>query len=196
MEQKHLIPVLEKAVQQEPAQLVTIAAIAEQFPVLRQKIVARLFDGVEKAVLAQLPNGWSPGRSKNNFVETPWASFGFTHKQWLSRYWVRLESQPRYGVVALGIWHDLETGKITRSERIAMELRRLGWGKKRGGKWWDALSPLREPFADWHTASGFVEVFNHRAALKNLLVEEFVKLCTCFHKSLAKRAKELSTGND
>jgi hypothetical protein len=125
MERKHLLPVLESILEKDPSQLHSAAAIAVLFPELRQKFVSQLFDEVQKDVLAQLGSAWSVDRWKENFVETDWASLAFAHRDWDDLYWVRLESQPRYDLVVLGIWHDNDKG-VERNDQIAQELKRLG----------------------------------------------------------------------
>ena len=135
-------------------------------------------------MLAQLGPAWSVDRWEENFVETDWAAFGFAHKDWRDLYWVRLESQPRFGLVVLGVFHLKEEG-ITRNDEIAKDLKRLGWGKKGGGPSWDAHSPLPEPFTNWTTASGFAAVVKQRTELRTILTEGFVQLCNHFKKPLA-----------
>ena len=188
MERKHLLPVLESILEKDPSQLQSAAAIAELFPVLRQKFVSPLFDEVQKDVLAQLGSGWSVDRWKENFVETDWACLAFAHNDWSGLYWVRLESQPKFGLVVLGVWHDKDKG-IQRDEIVQQDLRRLGWGKKGGGPYWDAHSPLPEPFTNWTTGAGIAAVVKQRADLKKLLTEGFVQLCKHFKNPLAKLAK-------
>jgi hypothetical protein len=188
MERRYLLPALESILEKDPSQLHSAAAIAEQFPYLRQKVVGHLFDEVQKEVLAELGSGWEVDRWEENFVETDWAAFGFAHKDWRDLYWVRLESQPRFGLVVLGVFHFREKG-ITRNDQIAKDLKRLGWGKKGGGPSWDGHSPLPEPFTNWTTGAGIAAVVKQRTELKKLLTNEFVKLCTHFNKPLAKLAK-------
>jgi hypothetical protein len=188
MERKHLLPALESILKKDPGHLQSAAAIAELFPALRQKVITHLFDEVEKAVLRKLKSGWKVDRTKEDFVETAWANFSFSHKDWKDLYWVQLESQPRFGLVVLGVWHDKDNG-VERNDQIAQDLKRLGWGKKSGGPYWDAHSPLPEPFTNWATPSGIADVVKHRAELKTLLTEEFVKLCKHFKNPLAKLAK-------
>lgn len=188
MERKHLLPALESILKKDPGQLQSAAAIAEVFPELRQKFVSQLFDEVQKDVLAAIGAGWIVDRCEENFVETDWAAFEFAHKDWRDLYQVRLESQPRFGLVVLGVFHYREKG-ITRNEQVAMDLKRLGWGKKGGGPYWDAHSPLPEPFTNWTKGAGIAAVVQQRAELKTLLTEEFVKLCSHFKNPLAKLAK-------
>ena len=188
MERKHLLPALESILKKDPSQLQSAAAIAEVFSELRQKFVSQLFDEVQKDVLAKLGSGWSADRCEENFVETDWAAFEFAHKDWGALYQVRLESQPRFGLVVLGVFHYREKG-VTRNDQVAMDLKRLGWGKKGGGPSWDAHSPLPEPFTNWTTSAGISAVVKQRAELKTLMTDEFVKLCTHFKNSLAKLAK-------
>lgn len=193
MDQKHLLPVLESLFSENPIHFHAAAAIAEQFPVLRQKFVSKLFNEVEAEVLATLPSGWSADQNEADFVGTNWSRFSFTHKDWNKLYYVCLESQPSYGLVVLGIWHFKDKG-VTRNDVIQQELKRLGWGKKSGGPWWDGHSPLPTPFADWFTSSGFASIVNQREELKKLLVSEFIKLCTHFQSPLAKLAKSFPKG--
>ena len=191
MERKHLLPALESILEKEPSQLHSAAAIAELFPVLRQKFVSQLFDEVQKDVLSRLGRAWSVDRWEENFVETDWAAFAFAHEGWQDFYQVRLESQPRFGLIVLGVFHFKEKG-ITRNDEIAKDLKRLGWGKKGGGPSWDAHSPLPEPFTNWTTASGFAAVVKQREELKTLLTDEFVNLCKHFKSPLAKLAKAVA----
>jgi hypothetical protein len=100
-----------------------------------------------------LPSGWRSEYDKCDFVETDWAGFGFTHPDWNALYWINLESQPRFGQIVLGVWHNPEKG-ITRNDQVALELARLGWGKEPGGPHWDGHSPLPDPFLDWTTPFG------------------------------------------
>lgn len=188
MERKHLLPALESILEKDPSQLQSAAAIAEVFPELRQKFVCQLFDEVQRDVLAQLGSAWSVDLWKKNFVETDWACLAFAHKDWSSLYWVRLESQPKFGRVVLGVWHDKEKG-IQRNESVHRDLKSLEWGKQLGGPWWDGNSPLPEPFTNWTTSTGIAAVVIQRAELKSLLAEAFVKLCTHFKDPLAKLAK-------
>jgi len=189
MERKHLLPALESILKKDPCQLQSAAAIAEVFPVLRQQFVSQLFDEIEKNVLRVLKSGWLVDRMEANFVETDWGRFAFKHVDWDEFYRVQLESQPRnQNIVVFGIWHDNERG-VERNDQIAQELRRLGWGKKAGGPYWDAHSPLPEPFTNWATPSGIAAVVKRREELKTLLTEEFVKLCKHFKNPLAKLAK-------
>jgi hypothetical protein len=188
MERKHVLPALESILAKDTSQLQSVAAIAEAFLELRQKFISKLFDEVQEDVLARLGADWCADRCEENFVETYWAAFEFAHKDWRDLYRVRLESQPGYGLVVLGVFHRKEKG-VTRNDEVAMDLKRLGWGKKSGGPYWDAHSPLPEPFTNWTTASGFAAVVKQRAELKTLLIEEFVKLCTHFKRPLAKLAK-------
>jgi hypothetical protein len=188
MERKHLLPALESILEKDPSQLHSAAAIAELFPVLRQKMVSHLFDEVQKDVLAVLASDWSVERSDENFVETDWAVFGFAHKDWRGLYQVRLESQPKFSLVVLGVWHDKDKG-VQRSELVQRDLKRLGWGKKGGGPYWDGHSPLPEPFTNWTTGSGIAAVVKQRAEIRTLLTEGFVKLCTHFKNPLARLAK-------
>jgi len=120
-------------------------------------------------------------------VETDWACFAFAHKDWRDLYQVSLESQPKFGLVVLGVHHCKEG--ITRNDQIAKYLKRLGWGKKGGGPAWEGHSPLPEPFTNWTTPSGFAAVATNRPQLKELLTEEFIKLCKRFRKPLAKLGK-------
>ncbi len=99
-----------------------------------------------------------------------------------------MESQPKFGLVVLGVWHDKDKG-IQRDETVQQDLKRLGWGKKGGGPYWDAHSPLPEPFMNWTMGAGIAAVVKQRAELKTLLTEEFVKLCSHFKNPLAKLAK-------
>jgi hypothetical protein len=188
MERKHLLPALESILKKDPGQLQSAAAIAEVFPVLRQKVVSQLFEEIRAEVLSKLGSGWKSFLDERNFVETDWAQFAFTHKDWRDLYWVSLESQPKLGLVVLGVWHDKEKG-IERDEIVQQDLKRLGWGKKGGGPYWDGHSPLPEPFTNWTTGAGIAAVANQRAELKAFLTDEFVKLCTHFKNPLAKLAK-------
>ena len=188
MERKHLLPALESILKKDPSQLQSAAAIAEVFPELRQKFVRQLFEEVQNDVLSKLGSGWKPSLDERNFVETDWAQLSFTHKDWSDLYWVSLESQPKFGLVVLGVWHDKEKG-IGRDEIVQQDLKRLGWGKKGGGAYWDAHSPLPEPFTNWTTAAGIAAVVKQRAELKTFLTEEFVKLCTHFKISLSRLAQ-------
>jgi len=188
MERKHLLPALESILKKDPSQLHSAAAIAELFPVLRQKVIIQLFNEVQKDVLSALGSGWKVERWEENFVETDWAPLGFGHTDWAGLYQVRLESQPKYGLIVLGVWHDADRG-IQRNVIVQQDLKRLGWGNKGGGPYWDGNSSLPEPFTNWTTGSGIAAVVKQRAELKTLLTEEFVKLCTHFKNPLAKLAK-------
>ena len=188
MERKHLLPALESILENDPSQLHSAAAIAELFPDLRQKFVSQLFDEIQKDVMASIGAGWSPKRSEEHFIETLWAGFEFAHKDWNDIYSVRLESQPTRGLVVLGVWHRKDKG-VTRNDQIAQDLKRLGWGKKGGGPWWDAHSPLPEPFTNWTTSAGIAAMIKERSELKTLLTEAFVKLCIHFKNPLARLAK-------
>ena len=84
--------------------------------------------------------------------------------------------------------HDKDKG-IQRNEQVHQDLKRLGWGKKAGGPWWDGHSALPEPFTNWTIPSAIAAVVKQRAKLKKLLTDEFVKLCTHFKGPLAKLAK-------
>jgi glycosyltransferase involved in cell wall biosynthesis len=163
-------------------------SVAEGFPELCQKMINQLFDEIQSDVLTALRAGWSANRSQANFLETPWAFFEFAHEDWEDLYSVRLESQPELGLVVLGLWHNQDNG-IGCNEQIALDLKRLGWGNKPGGPWWDGQSPLPEPFTNWTTASGVATLAIQRAELKSLLTEEIVKLCAHFKNSLAELAK-------
>ena len=77
MERKHMIPALENILENAPNELHSVAAIAGAFPALRQKMVSHFFDEVQKSVLALMGGDWKVDRSRENFVETDWAVFGF-----------------------------------------------------------------------------------------------------------------------
>jgi hypothetical protein len=188
MERKHLLPALESILKKDPSQLHSAAAIAELFPVLRQKVVIQLFNEVQKDVLRALGSGWKVERWEENFVETDWAPLGFEHADWADLYQVRLESQPKYGLIVLGVWHNADRG-IQRNVIVQQDLKRLGWGKRAGGPYWDGNSALPEPFTNWMTGTGIAAVVKQRAELKTLLTEGFVQLCTHFKNPLAKLAK-------
>ena len=189
MERKHLLPVLESILEEDPSQIHSAAAIAELFPALRQKVVSQIFDEVEKDVRAELGPDWDPQRdAKEHFVETDWAKFSFTHPDWKKLYSITLESQPKNGAVLLGISHTKDKG-ITRNDQIAQKLKSLGWGNRGGGAWWEGHSPLPDPFTNWTTGAGIAAVIERRAELKKLLTDGFVELCTYFKNPLAKLAK-------
>jgi hypothetical protein len=188
MERKHLLPALESILKKDPSQLQSAAAIAEVFPVLRQKVVSQLFEEIQNDVLSKVGSGWKPYLDARNFVETDWAKLAFTQKDWCDLYRVTLESQPQFGLVVLGVWHDKEKG-VTRSDKIGQELKRMGWGKSGGGPWWEGHGPLPEPFKNWTTSAGIAAIIKQRAELKALLTEEFVNLCNHFKDPLAKLAK-------
>jgi hypothetical protein len=187
MKRRHLLPALESLLEKDLSHIESAAAIAEVFPALRQKLVNQLFAEVQGEVLPKLKSGWTANQTEGDFVETNWARFSFTYTDWNDLYYITLESQPAYGLVVLGVWHRKEKG-IQRNEAIHQELKRLGWGKKSGGPWWDGHSPLPEPFTNWTTSAGIAAVVKQRAELAILLTDEFVKLCTHFKSPLANLA--------
>jgi hypothetical protein len=191
MKQKYLLPALETIFKSAPEQFQHAAAIAEMFPIIREKLVARLFDEVEKGVLKVLGPGWTAERPNEPFVETIWAAFGFHHRGWRNLYWVRLESQPTRRCVVLGVWHDFKKG-IKRNRGLHQDLKRLGWGQK-VDRWWDGCSTLPEPFTDWALSETIAVIRSKRKELREFLIGEFVKLCRHFQAPLTKLAKASST---
>jgi len=188
MERKYLLPALESILEKDPSHFYSVATIVEIFPELRRKFIATLFGEIQKDILEVLGSGWIAELDEENFVETDWAGFVCSHKDWRELYYVKLESQPKFGLVVLGIWHDADKG-IIRNAQIAQDLKRLRWGKKSGGRCWEGQSDLPEPFTNWATPSGLAALVEQRKELKKLLTDEFVKLCTHFKSPLTKLAK-------
>lgn len=188
MEHKHVRPELEKLLSKNVDNVRAAAAIAELFPVVRQDWVTEIFQRVEKRLRAKLGNSWQFEWDDEGFIETAWASFNAWPTSWGDVYRLRLESQPRYGYIALGIWRDRKHG-LDRDVEIQRQLKRLGWGEKTGGPFWEALSPLPEPFRNWASAQGTLALREKRIELIDLLTSEFTRLAEAFEKPLAQRLR-------
>jgi hypothetical protein len=190
MVQKHILSELNRLLAKDADNVRALAAIAESFPEIREGWVKEIFKTVKRRLIAKLGDGWQFEQSDGLFVEDPWAFFMMWHKSWKNVYRVRLESQPRYGYVALGVWRDTKHG-LTRDLEIQQQLKRLGWGEKNGGPYWEALSPLPAPFRNWASSEGTVALREKRTALVELLTSEFVRMGLALQKPLADRVRKM-----
>jgi hypothetical protein len=194
MEHKHVRPELEQLLSKNVDNVRAAAAVAQLFPVVRQDWVNEIFQQVEKRLRAKLGSSWQFEWDNEGFIETAWASFNAWPTSWRDVYRLRLESQPRYGYIALGILRDKEHG-LDRDVEIHRQLKRLGWGEKTGGPFWEALSPLPEPFRNWASAQGTLALREKRSDLIDLLTSGFTRLAKAFEKPLTLRVRQIKAGN-
>lgn len=189
MEHKHVRPELERLLSRDPDNIRSAAAIAELFPIVRQGWVDDVFKAVQKRLHSKVGKDWLFEQTEGHFIDEDWASMKMWHPSWGDVYRICLESQPRYGYVVLGIWRDKTHGR-TREMELHQQLKRLGWGEKPGGPYWEAHSPLPEPFRNWASTQGTVALRTQRNELIDLLTSEFTRLATAFQKPLADRIRK------